>query len=340
MSRSDFNRKYAAFEEEVVDEDRLIEDMAEEEILEVIGSPMALSLFRDSNLNERDLAYLGHLHRSYSDENRLDCVSVVLQNLWKEYSFTFSDPTLLYAILAWGSSFNWKFSFPRQRVGDHEVYKNKFRIGLIKAANEGSTSEAHFFAALFAVLTSFHRLKNEDEYQTLREFNAENEELRVYQSILLTLLKKLNEQEANKENPQGRKLQHLYNYVLSLVRLWASESATAAINYDMHLVSEKIPMPTRVVDKRATYALPAQFWLRLGQAPDWQGLEWSVSDDIRALFACFQKMLTLNRQEQEKDSPANQLLQRSIKVLQTKAIKMQQLNCTQHVLTRVFKFVS
>jgi len=311
------------------------EDVQEVEDLEVIGSPMALNLFRDSELNDRDVGYLNAIYSTYSNPERQDCVAVVLQNLWKGYGFTFSDPTLLFSILAWGSSFNLMYVHPMHRISDHERYKSKFRQALVKAAQDNTSSEPHFFAALFAVLTSFHEIKPENAERTLREFNGVNAELRTYQLILLILLKKLNEKEAKKQDPHTRRLQHLYNYVLSLVRLWASESATAAINYDMHLVAEKIPMPTGVVDKRATYALPAQFWLRQDLTPDWQGLEWSLSDDIRALFSCFQKMLTLNREEQDEDSPANQLLAASIKTLRKKAIRMQKLPCTQHVLQRV-----
>jgi hypothetical protein len=295
-----------------------------------------MGVFRDTNLSDRDLNYLNALWRQYSNPGRQDCVSVVLQNLWSTYGFTFGDETLLYSILAWQSSFNLRYTSSRDRVGDHLRYKKRFHQALIKSAQENTASEPHFFGALFAVLSGFHEIRDEDAVLTTRKFNGENGELRTFQLIMLLILKKLNEMEAFEQEPGSRKLQFLYNYVLSLVRLWASESATAAINYDMHIVSEKIPMPKgQVNDKRATYALPAQYFLRLGLTPDWQGIEWSLSDDIRALFSCFQKMLTLNRDEQAEDSPANELLKTSLKVLRAKVLKMQELPAIQNVLQRV-----
>ena len=312
------------------------EEVDDEVELEVIGSPTALGLFRDSNLNQRDRGYLKALFKQYADPTRRECVAVVLQNLWEAYGLTFNDETLLYSILAWQSSFNFESISPRQRVADHEGYKNKFKMALVKSVSQGSASEPHFFAALFAVLTSFHEIKGENAERTLREFNGENPELRTFQQIMLVLLKKLNEMEAIHESPESRKLQFLYNYVLSLVRLWASESATAAINYDMHIVTEKIPMPKDAnFDWRARYTLPAQYFLRHDLTPDWQGIEMSLSDDIRALFSCFQKMLSLNREEQEENSPANSLLKTSLKVLRSKALKMQELPAIQAVMKRV-----
>jgi hypothetical protein len=339
----------------------------EEYVIEgIIGSPEALGLIRDTGLTIRDKFYWSQVYKKYIPSTNSDFVAVILQNLWTFYGNVTSDRTLLYSILAWGSSFNWNYTNPWKRIGDHEYYKTKFRTSLAKASAEGTISELHFFAVFFAVLDSFHEIKEHNAERTLRDFTGSNEELRNYQLLLLIILKRLNEQEAERRRldeleaerrrlngheteqerefyeqetetreSNARRLQHLYNYALSLVRLWSSNTTNADITYDMHLVTEKTPMPKQIVDVRSTFALPAQFWLRQGGDPSWQGVEMSLSDDIRALFACFQKMLLLNRAEQADDSPANGLLSKSIEILGLKALKMQELPSVKKVLQRV-----
>jgi hypothetical protein len=234
--------------------------------------------------------------------------------LWKEYGIVFVDDALLYSVLAWASSFECRFEGSGKRLNDHLTYKAKFQASLRSAIRRDEITESHFFAALFAVLTSFHEISANGE-RTLREFKADNDELKAHQQGLLQILRRL-----GRHGP----LQSLYNYALSLVRLWASESAVANINYEMHVVAEETPLPMTVTDPRATFALPARFWLDTGGTPTWQGLEWSMSDDIRALFSCFQMMLNGSDQ-----------LDYSIRALRQKITDMQRLPCVSAIFSYV-----
>lgn len=273
-----------------------------------------VSVFVDTNFFHDESVYLAKLFTEHCSSTDSTCTSVILQNLWKEYGIVFADDALLYSVLAWASSFECRFEGSGKRLNDHLTYKAKFQSSLRLAIRRDEITDSHFFAALFAVLTSFHEISASGE-RTLREFKADNDELKAHQQGLLQILRRLR----SRHGP----LQYLYNYALSLVRLWASESAVANINYDMHLVAEETPLPMTVTDPRATFALPARFWLDTGGTPTWQGLEWSMSDDIRALFSCFQMMLN--------GSDPNH----SIRTLRQKITDMQRLPC----VSAIFSFV-
>jgi hypothetical protein len=183
-------------------------------------------------------------------------------------------------------------------------------------SRDDTISECHLFAILFAVLTSFHELHGEN----IRQFNGNNPELRYHQHAFFNVLKVLN---ARPRISQGR-LQYLYHYAVSLIRLWSSEGSEAELNYKMHRAAEAIQLPVRVPDPRVAFALPAQFWIGRNDRPNWQGLEWSLSDDVRALHSCFQIML-LSNPGFEVERVYNHQIAHSIKYLREKVADMKRL---------------
>jgi hypothetical protein len=98
----------------------------------------------------------------------------------------------------------------------------------------------------------------------------------------------------------------------------------------MHLLAESTPLPASVPDARTTFALPAKYWLNTGGTPTWQGLEWSMSDDIRALFSCFQTMLMVNRDDRQYSVYAKPV-DASLRTLRQKIIDMQKLPCVRDI---------
>jgi hypothetical protein len=303
-------------------------------VVPFVSPPAEVVFFADANFSNNESTYIDTLFQKHGSSTDSTCASVILQHLWKEYGMVFADPTLMYSILAWGSSFDCRFVAPRQRLRDHWTYKSIFLSNLGQAIVRDEINECHFFAVLFAVLTSFYRISDNAE-RSLREFDLDNEELTFHQKGLLRILQKLGEQRSQRVSPMNQPLQYLYNYALSLVRLWASEGSAASINYEMHLLAENTALPVSVPDARATFALPAKYWLSTGGTPTWQGLEWSISDDIRALFSCFQTILMLN-QDDRQYSVYTKPLEASICALRQKIVDMQKLPCVRDIFDFVF----
>jgi hypothetical protein len=243
------------------------------------------------------------------------------------YGLSFENKSMQYSILTWASSFDCQWVSPTSRVIQHFKFKEMFLQNMLRDLQQNNISECALFALLFAILASFHEVRNDG----VREFVGNNEELRFHQTAFLRILKTLN---TDKTQIVNRPLQYLYNYALSLIRLWASESADASLNYDMHLAAEGTPMPVSVKDRRATFALPAQFWLRERSPAPWQALEWSLSDDVRALHSCFQLMLVSNP-EYQVEKIYNVKVATSIAYLRRKVADMRSLPA----VSRIFQYV-
>ena len=289
--------------------------LTQNEPLTVISS--SVSPVTDVGLSNRELFYIRALHLQHSSNKLSACTSVILQNLWKEYGDIFQNQALLYSVMAWATSFDCQGVTHVERLDDHYHYKQRmYQVVRSDIASENNISECHFFAILFAILTSFHELRGEN----IRQFNGNNPELRYHQHAFFNVLKVLNARAQVYQGP----LQYLYHYAVSLIRLWSSEGSEADLNYKMHRAAEEIPLPSVVPDLRATFALPAQFWLRQNQAPNWQGVEWSLSDDVRALHSCFQVMLVSNP-DFEVEKVYNHQIAHSIQYLREKVSDMKRL---------------
>lgn len=268
-----------------------------------IHLPSALALIVDSELTEQQNSYLRNLYNKHGSQALKTCTSVILQHLWDTYGAVFTDKPLLYAVMAWASSFDTNQIELAARLRDHRELRAQLKRAIGEAVREGEISESLLFASFFAILTHFHEVKDDN----VREFSSDNPDLTLYLQVFLGFLRKLNLDRALNLNSTPSHLQYLYNYVLSLIRLWASEGTEPHLNYLLTLAAENIPIPDNVPDNRATFALPARFWLNKSGSLNWQGLEWSVSDDIRALHSCFQMMINLDPTKKTYTSYSSQI---------------------------------
>jgi hypothetical protein len=70
-------------------------------LIEFLGS---VSPVTDVGLSRRELFYIRVLHVQHGSSELSACISVILQNLWKEYGDVFQNQPLLYSVMAWATS--------------------------------------------------------------------------------------------------------------------------------------------------------------------------------------------------------------------------------------------
>lgn len=273
---------------------------------------LPLSIVMDAELPDRELLYLQHLYMRKSIPD-LDGLGMILPNLWNAYGFVFADKTLLYSVMA-----DYVLTAPdsivsSNRLVDYVHFKSRFQGSLVAVINRKEVSECHLFAVLFAIFTCIN--------EPTRNYS----ELRSHQRGFLRILKILISQQSRNDLPDASPLRHLYPYVLSYVRRmssnWKAEDTMPCLDYEMHVLAHSITTLSSASDLQVTCGIPLQFWNSDGR-PSWQGLTYSVYDDIRSLYGCFRTVFSTNKEQPISDLTTSQVIytihhiQRKIKVMQ------------------------
>lgn len=251
--------------------------------------PSRLNLIQDSNLSDHELFFLRYLHQEKQDVTSPVGVTVVLQHLWNEYGLTFSNTCLLYGALVHSCQSYYRQStklpplFSKGLTCRDQIYYafvSQFQTTLMMAIQKDEITECHLFAIMLAIAIPHDR-----------EFEMTH--TRGFMAVLRSLSTK-------RRNPKtailsARRMTYLYNYTLSLVRLWnydrgLGESECHPLLWEMHLLNEDLSIPMIVPDIRATVGLPARYWHQSGGDPCWIALVLNLSQEKATLFICFQRM--------------------------------------------------
>ena len=255
--------------------------MAEDMLLDVSGDTLPLmssiSMISDSNLSERELFYLRCIYMYNSKYN--GWLPTIIQHLWHAYGLIFTDKTLLYSVMA-----EYVVTTPEperlpQRMMDYYHFKSIFHRNLMVKIRRNEILETHLFAILFAIVGCINEPEKSDS------------ELRVHHRGFLEILKLLTSQQSRPKVRAASPLQYLYKHVLSLVwrmsSCWEEDDYIVSVDYQTYQLTEILPVPETILDPRTTLGLPPCYWKYRGP-PTWEALTYSLHDNIRALYGCFQ----------------------------------------------------
>jgi hypothetical protein len=262
-------------------------------------SPAQFSTINDCNLSDEDIFYLRSLLRQYWNAPvQYMCHDAILQNLFYEYGFTFSDKTLLYATLAYGRFREiGKLSYKHL---DSDVtyweYMSQFQNSLMSAIHTGPISECHLFA-IYLVLEGC-RFLPDPKYES------------VHKRGYVAILRELRKESHNRSSPQfgHSKLSFLWNYSLSFLRRYEAmcfDGLRPSLTWELHDAADNSHLPAALPSLRLATPFAAGMWkIRRGSFIDWRGLEWSLQDEMATLRVCFERLVFTSLEERQGISKA------------------------------------
>ena len=257
-------------------------------------------LIHDTNLSERENAYLKHLNIKHRSDDGF--VSIILQHLWFTYGLVFPDPVLLNSAMVYGSWQPSPIAKHQEQLVDHYSFISRFHHSLMNAISQNQIREEHFFALFLVLYCTSNDVKSRQTFKT------------TYRRLLLKILTHLNEHSAQSQ----LSLRYLYNYILFLLRrddlsFWIANRLDEDFHlydasYELYAAGKAVPIPVSKNDSRLLFG--SSTWLssvaRI-QARAWDGVIFRCMDDIQSLWAAF--LLHISR------SPVNEPSAQIIEIL-------------------------
>jgi hypothetical protein len=245
------------------------------------ASPSRLSLINDSNLSDTELFYLRKL---YSQRSGHSAITVLLEHLCGWYGLTFTDKTLLNAALAYSSQ-----ECPRWLLDPPPTiywqFLARFKHYIRLAIQKNELTECHLIAAYVVLSTPTMQLRYREREAHILGFIG----------ILRTLSK--TGQSAETFIRGHCKLSYLYRHLVSICfcspYIFLGPSAHGSnyrLLYKLLSATQTLPIPTTLVDPRATHGFPAQFWKTQLCEPNWFHLSASLESDASALQFAFSQL--------------------------------------------------
>jgi len=282
--------------------------------------PAQLSIIVDSNLSDQDNWYLRKLHREFWNIHRyLGPDGVIVQHLFSEYGFTFSDKTLLYATLAYSRASGY-IGYPVDVI--YWQYISRFQKSLLSAIQKDTISECHLFA-IFLVLVS--RNRHEPDFEIFHK--------QGFATILRRLVAE--NENPNTVNQGASKLTFLWHYSLTylcrieLANLFSDPRRNLV--WELHDAFEELRLPAILPDNRFTKDFPTLFWEENIRCPYWLSLACSLLNHKAILRVCLERLVRANAEETRTWSKVAQ----SITFVKRRLVAMNNLPCVQNLLSRV-----
>ena len=301
---------------------------AQDVLLDVSGDTLPLmssiSMISDSDLSERELFYLRCIYMHNSKYNYW--LSPIVQHLWHAYGLIFTDKTLLYSVMAeYVVTAPESERLPQQMI-DYYYFKSIFHRNLMVKIRRNEILETHLFAILFAIVGC------------INEPGKSDSELRVHQRGFLEISKLLTSQQSREKVRVANPLQYLYKHVLSLVwrmsSCWEEDNYMMSVDYQTYQLTESLPVPETILDPRTTLGLPPCYW-KYRDPPTWETLTFSLYDNIRALYGCFQ---TSFRTTKERSRVATTGVNIAVCTIRTRISDMHKLPWVDKVLLQVIQW--
>jgi hypothetical protein len=232
----------------------------------------SLSLIMDSALNERELFHMRRIMNFHLQFKRQQsCDTIILQNITAVYGYPFTDKTLLYSFLAYGSRPLEKFeSWPIAYQVDHYTYVSRFHEHFIDAIHRNIVSECHFFALFYAIQ------------------RAEKDQRSVYTQCIIDILRLL--MNRNTGHPPLTSLQYIYDYSLSYLRRLSSDHwsfVDGAILSKLYNATVDMPCPLTIPDKRVIPGSLQNIQKDLETGNTLYGLLWLSLNEINGLLGAY-----------------------------------------------------